>query len=144
MGTRCRLCAECCDDFVPVLGELELPTRIYQLFQVRIDLEDRLPTVVCRVCFDTVNRTWEFTERVHRAQELLAECVLALQQQQESEEIVREVTEVGGVDCVLQDNGVAVHNQGETVDDGGVKSVKTKVGYLCIVLHFSYLFNVDY
>lgn len=127
MGTRCRLCAECCEDLVPILGELELPTRIFQLFQVRIDLEDRLPTVVCRMCFDTVNRTWEFTERVHRAQELLAECVLAVQQQQESKDIAREMNETAGVECVLSDNGGQVPGQGEVGDDGGGNSAKMKV-----------------
>lgn len=128
MGTRCRLCAECCEDPLPVLGELELPTRIFQLFQVRIDLEDRLPTVVCRMCYDTVNRTWEFTERVHRAQELLTECVLVVQQQVESEEVaVGEVNEAAGVECVLTDNGVQRQGKAEAADDGGGKSVKAKV-----------------
>lgn len=121
MGTRCRLCAECSEDLVPVLGELELPARIFQLFHVRIDLEDRLPTVVCRLCFDTVNRTWEFTERVHRAQELLAECALVVQQQ-ENEESAREERD-DMVECVLSDSGV----QGETNGGVKVKCAKVKV-----------------
>lgn len=125
MGTRCRLCAECSEDLVPVLGELELPTRIFQLFQVRIDLEDRLPTVVCRMCFDTVNRTWEFTERVHRAQELLAECALVVEQQP-SEDTVREERDAM-VECVLSDTGVHMESSGESVSDGKTKPAKIKV-----------------
>lgn len=135
MGTRCRLCAECSDDLVPVLGELELPSRIFQLFQVRIDLEDRLPTVVCRLCFDTVNRTWEYTERVHRAQELLAECALVVQQQ-ESEESAREERDEM-VECVLSDSAV----QGETNGEEKVKSGKAKVNLFglveCVVMEIS-------
>lgn len=129
MGTRCRLCAECREDLVPVLGELELPSRIYQLFQVRIDLEDTLPTVVCQVCCDTVNRTWEFTERVHRAQELLVECALAVQQQQQQQqdEVVVEVNETTEVECVLRDNVMPAESQGEVGVDEGEKSSKVKV-----------------
>lgn len=72
MEARCRLCAECSPDFVPVLEELELSERILQLFQVKIEPEDRLPTVVCRCCCTTVYSTWEFNQRVQKAQELLA------------------------------------------------------------------------
>lgn len=88
------------------------------------------------MCFDTVNRTWEFTERVHRAQELLTECVLAVQQQVESEEVaVGEANEAAGVECVLTDNGVHGQGQGEVADDGEVKSAKAKVSAIAGVKH---------
>lgn len=71
MEARCRLCAECSNDLVSVLEEIQLPEKISQLFQVKIVIDDRLPTVVCRCCCETVQRTWEFSERVQKAQELL-------------------------------------------------------------------------
>lgn len=138
MGTRCRLCADCSEDLVPVLGELELPSRIFQLFQVRIDLEDRLPTVVCRMCFDTVNRTWEFTERVRRAQELLAECALSVQQDNEGAAAGRDDGKDAIVECMLSDSGMQAGNQSDGVDasDEKVKPARVKVSRLSTPLSF--------
>lgn len=124
METRCRLCAECSPDMVPVLEEIELSEKIMQLFQVKIGPDDRLPTVVCRCCCTTVYSTWEFNQRVQKAQELLAVeestqetldplCVAATQQYCKNEPLNTEwytKTETNNtvVECILYDTANTV------------------------------------
>lgn len=100
MGARCRLCAESYDDLVDALDEAELSTKILQFFRVKIVADDRLPTTICRRCYDAINATWEFNEQVQKAQELLlaveeANKATLLEQQNKNS--------VTMVECVLTD-----------------------------------------
>lgn len=123
MGPRCRLCAECSEDLISVVEETELSARISHLFQVTIALGDRLPTKVCRICCDTVNRTWEFSERVQKAQEFLADIISVINSESETG-LVRNKDMV---ECVLQDN-----HQSESIEQTlpvrRAKSSRMKVG----------------
>lgn len=71
MGARCRLCAEIYEELVEVLEEIDLPAKIFQFFQINIVAADRLPTTICQKCYETIYATWDFNERIQRAQELL-------------------------------------------------------------------------
>lgn len=73
MGARCRLCADFSEDLVNLIGQSDLLTKIGQLFQLKISEDDQLPTGVCTLCLETVNKIWEYNEKVQRAQELLLE-----------------------------------------------------------------------
>lgn len=73
MESRCRLCAELGTDVVNALDDIDLILRIFQLFNVKICLEDKLPSAVCQLCLETVRQTWDFSQHVQRAQEILTE-----------------------------------------------------------------------
>lgn len=70
---RCRLCAERRDDLIALLDEVDLSGKIYSLFQIQVEAEDKLPTSVCLLCRDTVNNIWEFNKRVQKAQAILCD-----------------------------------------------------------------------
>lgn len=124
MGARCRLCAECSEDLVQLLVDIELSNKILQLFQVKIAVEDRLPTVICRVCCDTVNKLWEFSERVHRAQILLSELnVIA----SDTEPPVNVSTKQEMVECVLSDSCTAPDDSTQSTCTRRPKSSRIKV-----------------
>lgn len=123
MGPRCRLCAECSEDLVAVLEEPELSARISHLFQVTIALEDRLPTEVCRICCDTVNRTWEYSERVQKAQEFLVDVISIIN----SENQAGLLRNKDMVECELQDNHQS-ENIEQTLPVRRAKSSRMKVG----------------
>ncbi|KAF5297663.1 hypothetical protein FQA39_LY11994 [Lamprigera yunnana] len=72
MGARCRLCAEVFEELVEVLHEVDLPSKIFQFFRVNIIAEDKLPTTICQKCYNIIYATWDFNERVQKAQEVLA------------------------------------------------------------------------
>ncbi|KAK5646272.1 hypothetical protein RI129_004736 [Pyrocoelia pectoralis] len=71
MGARCRLCAEVYEELLEVLEEVDLPAKIFQFFRVNIVVEDRLPTTICQNCYEAIYATWDFNERIQRAQDLL-------------------------------------------------------------------------
>jgi KRAB domain-containing zinc finger protein len=71
MENRCRLCAEFGADQLNALEDLNLILRIFQLFNVKISPEDKLPTTVCHLCSETVKQTWEFSQHVQKSQEIL-------------------------------------------------------------------------
>lgn len=75
MENRCRLCAELGTDVVNALDDIDLILRIFQLFNVKICLEDKLPSVICQLCLETVRQTWDFSQHVQRSQEILSEIV---------------------------------------------------------------------
>ncbi|KAF2904321.1 hypothetical protein ILUMI_01849 [Ignelater luminosus] len=100
MGARCRLCAESYDDLVDALDEAELSTKILQFFRVKIVADDRLPTTICRRCYDAINATWEFNEQVQKAQELL----LAVEEANKASLLEQQnKNSVTMVECVLTD-----------------------------------------
>lgn len=72
MGARCRLCAEFNSELLSVLEDEDvgLSCKIEHLFQVKIVPEDTF-TGVCSPCRQIVVCTWEFSERVQKAQEIL-------------------------------------------------------------------------
>jgi hypothetical protein len=71
MENRCRLCAEFGADQLNALEDLNLILRIFQLFNVKISPEDKLPTTVCHLCSETVKQTWDFSQHVQKSQEIL-------------------------------------------------------------------------
>lgn len=75
METRCRLCAECSTNQLPIVDDLEFRLKIFQLFQIKVSIEDILPTSVCQICYDMVGKTWEFNDRIQKAQALLTDLV---------------------------------------------------------------------
>lgn len=75
METRCRLCAESSSNQLPILHDLEFRLKIFQLFQIKVSVEDNLPSSVCQICYDMVGKTWEFNDRIQKAQALLNDLV---------------------------------------------------------------------
>ncbi|KAJ8912116.1 hypothetical protein NQ315_013205 [Exocentrus adspersus] len=73
MEMRCRLCAESCTNQLPVLEDMEFCSKLFHLFQIKLSLEDNLPTSVCKICFEMVGKIWEFSDRIKKAQSLLYE-----------------------------------------------------------------------
>lgn len=97
MGARCRLCAESYEELVETLAEAELLDRIFQFFGVKIVLNDKLPTTICRKCYETTNATWEFNERVQKAQE-----ILSIDDLEKSKTCIETFEDkIGIVECVL-------------------------------------------
>ncbi|KAK9882504.1 hypothetical protein WA026_021850 [Henosepilachna vigintioctopunctata] len=78
MESRCRICGEISLQLLPILEDLELPSKIFQLFQVRINLEDQLPTLICQICWEMVQNSWLNYIKVQKAQETLNDILEAL------------------------------------------------------------------
>lgn len=76
MGSRCRLCAEYSEELLDTLEDISLPGKIEHLFQVKIVSEDHF-TYICSPCHQIVLNTWDYSERVHKAQEILLEAEIA-------------------------------------------------------------------
>lgn len=72
MENRCRLCAECFAFLIPILEDLDFCSKIFQLFQIRVAVSDTFPVSVCQQCYDMVEKTWHFNNRIQKAQEILA------------------------------------------------------------------------
>lgn len=72
MDSRCRLCAECFAFLIPILEDLDFCSKIFQLFQIRVAVGDSLPIAVCQQCYNMVEKTWHFNDRIQKAQEILA------------------------------------------------------------------------
>lgn len=72
MENRCRLCAECFAFLIPVLDDLDFCSKLFQLFQIRVAVEDNFPVSVCQQCYNMVEKTWHFNNRIQKAQEILA------------------------------------------------------------------------
>lgn len=72
MDGRCRLCAECFPFLIPILEDLDFCSKIFQLFQIRIVVADTFPVSVCQQCYNMVEKTWHFNNRIQKAQEILA------------------------------------------------------------------------
>lgn len=72
MENRCRLCAECFSFLIPILEDLDFCSKIFQLFQIRVSVEDSFPLSVCQQCYNMVEKTWHFNNRIQKAQEILA------------------------------------------------------------------------
>lgn len=72
MENRCRLCAECFAFLLPILEDLDFCSKIFQLFQIRVAVGDTFPVSVCQQCYDMVEKTWHFNNRIQKAQEILA------------------------------------------------------------------------
>ncbi|KAJ8928838.1 hypothetical protein NQ314_018540, partial [Rhamnusium bicolor] len=75
METRCRLCAECSANQLSILEDLAFCSKIIQLFQIKVSVEDNLPTSVCHICYNMVEKTWDFKDRIQKAQAVLTELV---------------------------------------------------------------------
>ncbi|XP_044729259.1 zinc finger protein 124-like [Chrysoperla carnea] len=75
--TKCRLCA----NVKPLIDLIDIKTptdlnpsleyKIYYCFQIQVVEDDKLPSTVCSKCYQKVDITYEFTEQVHKAQDLL-------------------------------------------------------------------------
>lgn len=132
MGARCRLCAECSEDLVPVLDDVNLSAKILQLFQIKIVIEDCLPTSICHICYETVNKVWEFNERVQRAQVLLSEVnVITLDTQQSHFVQSKEM-----VECVLSDSCAPAEDSVQVTSHRRPKSSRIRVCnliYQCVI-----------
>lgn len=76
MASRCRLCAEFKNDLTLIFEDVQLASQIEHLFQLKITPEDQLPTVVCENCRSIVSNTWDFWQKLHKAQEVLLEVEL--------------------------------------------------------------------
>lgn len=72
MENRCRLCAECFTFLIPILEDLDFCSKIFQLFQIRVAVGDTFPLSVCQQCYNMVEKTWHFNNRIQKAQEILA------------------------------------------------------------------------
>lgn len=72
MDGRCRLCAECFQFLIPILDDLDFCSKIFQLFQIRVAIGDTFPVSVCQQCYNMVEKTWHFNNRIQKAQEILA------------------------------------------------------------------------
>ncbi|XP_072396561.1 uncharacterized protein [Diabrotica undecimpunctata] len=79
MDSRCRLCAECPSSQVPILEDTGFCSKIFQLFQIKVSAGDSFPTCVCHDCYDMVEKTWSFNDRVQKAQDVLAELINNIQ-----------------------------------------------------------------
>ncbi|KAJ8973262.1 hypothetical protein NQ317_017717 [Molorchus minor] len=75
METRCRLCAECSTDQIPILDDLGFCSKIFQLFQIKVSVDDSLPISSCQICYDMVEKTWDFNDRIQKAQEVLTDLL---------------------------------------------------------------------
>lgn len=124
MGARCRLCAECSEDLVPLLEEIDLSTKILQLFQVKVAVEDRLPTGICPICCETVNKVWEFSERVHRAQAFLSELNVITS---DSDPLLVVQSKQEMVECVLSDSCTPPDDSARSTSARRPKSSRIKV-----------------
>lgn len=78
MDSHCRLCGDLSLELHPILEDLELPNKIFQLYHVKVDLEDQLPTLACRKCLDMVQSEWLNYLRVQKAQQHLNEILESL------------------------------------------------------------------
>lgn len=128
MGARCRLCAECSEDVESLLVEIELANKILQLFHIKVVVEDRLPTVICHVCCETVNKLWEYSERVHRAQILLSELNVTTSDS-EPPPLVQTKQEM--VECVLSDSCAPPDDSSRSACARRPKSSRIKVCISC-------------
>ncbi|XP_074042903.1 uncharacterized protein isoform X1 [Leptinotarsa decemlineata] len=73
MEPRCRLCAECSRDQLEILQNPQFCLKIFQLFQIKVSVEDNLPTSACPECYDMVEKTWMFNDRIQKAQDILSQ-----------------------------------------------------------------------
>ncbi|KAL3280611.1 hypothetical protein HHI36_003848 [Cryptolaemus montrouzieri] len=133
MESRCRLCGEINLELLPILEDLELPSKIYQLFQVKVNLEDQLPTLVCQVCWEMVQNTWLNYLKVQKAQELLNEILEALAADpvcgDNSDIVFSTASSPKILDCVIDNDPLSLVKNEEETDDipkNVVKSMKTR------------------
>lgn len=78
IAVRCRLCAEYSSELLPILEDVPLTAKIEHLFHIKVLPGD--PYVyICTTCSEVVLSTWEYSERVHKAQEILLEAELAVE-----------------------------------------------------------------
>lgn len=120
----CRLCAESksAADLLSIRDEYwikqDLDTKISRFFQITISASDKLPKCVCSKCCEKVIITWEFNEKVQRAQETLRNSQIANLSDEDSgdydsEPIVPVKCEksssppVDLVECILSDSSQA-------------------------------------
>lgn len=75
LAGRCRLCADSILEQVNLLEDMNLATRIFELFNVKICVEDKLPTTACHLCCENIKQTWEFSQQIQRSQEILDEIL---------------------------------------------------------------------
>ncbi|CAG9863413.1 unnamed protein product [Phyllotreta striolata] len=80
MDARCRLCAECSTNQIAILHDNGFCLKIFQLFQIKVSANDNLPTCVCRDCYEMVEKTWNFNDRIQKAQDILAELINGIQE----------------------------------------------------------------
>ncbi|XP_056646900.1 gastrula zinc finger protein XlCGF26.1-like isoform X1 [Diorhabda sublineata] len=79
MDSRCRLCAECTTEQISILQDAVFCLKIFQLFQIKVSITDHLPTFVCRECYEMVEKTWSFNDRIQKAQDILANILNTIQ-----------------------------------------------------------------
>lgn len=72
MDGRCRLCADCFPFLIPIIDDLDFCSKIFQLFQIRVAIGDTFPVSVCQQCYNMVEKTWHFNNRIQKAQEILS------------------------------------------------------------------------
>lgn len=100
MENRCRLCAECFAFLIPILEDLDFCSKIFQLFQIRVAVSDTLPLSVCQHCYNMVEKTWHFNDRIQKAQEILSGLIPNMGVLSTTESLVHPATVDGSLlDC---------------------------------------------
>ncbi|XP_050309715.1 gastrula zinc finger protein XlCGF26.1-like isoform X1 [Anthonomus grandis grandis] len=79
MEIRCRMCAEIFHNNIDVSENASFLSMANHFFQIKITIEDKLPTTVCEGCFDFVERIWQFKGQVDRAQILLTNILNSIE-----------------------------------------------------------------
>lgn len=131
MESYCRLCGELSLELLSILEDLELPDKIFQLFNVKVNLEDQLPTLACQKCWDMVQNTWIDYLRVQKAQEhlnVLLESLAAIDpicQDDDNNIDFSNVESSKLIDCVIDSDPLSLVKT-DTDIQKNVKSIKTK------------------
>lgn len=75
MIIRCRLCAEAYPHLIQVLSDSRFLSMLDYFFDLKVNLEGKLPSTVCQECYQLVERIWQFKEQVDKAQLSLEEMI---------------------------------------------------------------------
>lgn len=73
MEMRCRLCAEAYQNQIEIVEDSRFQSMLKYLFQLKINLNDKMPSTVCQECYQSVERTWQFKKQIDKAQIILTQ-----------------------------------------------------------------------
>ncbi|KAF7284193.1 hypothetical protein GWI33_022444 [Rhynchophorus ferrugineus] len=73
MEIRCRLCAEAYQNQIEIVEDSRFQSMLKYLFQLKLSLNDKMPSTVCQECYQSVERTWQFKEQIDKAQIILTQ-----------------------------------------------------------------------
>ncbi|XP_044752040.1 gastrula zinc finger protein XlCGF26.1-like [Coccinella septempunctata] len=131
MDSHCRLCGELSLELLPILEDLELPNKIFELYHIKVNLEDQLPTVVCHKCWDMVHSAWLNYLRVQKAQEHLNELLESLVnvdpicQEEDNVDFSTETSKL--IDCVITNDPLPlVKNENQIQAEKNIKPAKVR------------------